>query len=69
MVDEYGVKYVVVTDKPTNDGCVSLLSKYYQTTQLYPIKQLRKTGRYFNQIADFIKQLRGEQDEDSTSAG
>ncbi|MCR5727215.1 MAG: hypothetical protein K6G24_07100 [Lachnospiraceae bacterium] len=63
VVDDCGIKSVVVTDEITSDGCVSLLTNYYQTTQLYPIKKLRKTGRHFDQIAEVLEQLKEAQDE------
>lgn len=63
VVDECAIKHIVVTDEPNSGGCISLLSNYYQTTQLYPIKKLRKTGRHFDQIAEVLEQLKEAQDE------
>ena len=62
VVDSLGFKSVVVTDKPTEKGDISLLSNSFQTTQLFPVKELKKTGRHYPQIAEVLEQIRGGAD-------
>ena len=60
VITEFGYKGVVITNVPCKDGNICVWSPTCTHVQMYPIKNLTKTGRHFPQIAEVMTELRGE---------
>lgn len=59
VVMKYGYKGIVITDVPEG-GIISVWFPNCTHVQMYPIENLTKTGRHFDQIAEVLKEMRSE---------
>lgn len=59
-----GSKGIVITDEPSMDGCISVWLSTCTHVQIYPVKDLSKTGRHFDAIAEALKELRGAENDE-----
>ena len=60
VVMKYGYKGIVITDVPEG-GNISVWFPNCTHVQMYPVKDLSKTGRTFPQIAEVFTEMRGEE--------
>lgn len=59
--DKIGYIGIVITDKPSREDEISVLFSEFEQVQLVCKSDLVKTGRHFDQIAEVIEKMRGEE--------
>ena len=63
--DFYNHIGVVITDEPSQGSeFISVLFTNQSHVQLYPVKELIKTGKHYPQIAEVMKELRGAENDE-----
>lgn len=64
VIGEFGNKGIVITNVPSPLGDVSVWFSNQTHVQLYPVKNLSKTGRHFDAIAEVLAELRGAENDE-----
>lgn len=62
VTTRFGKKGVVITNVPCEDGNICVWFPTCTHVQMYPVKDLSKTGRTFPQIAEVLKEMRGDKE-------
>lgn len=60
VITKIGNKGIVITNVPSDEGMISVWVSTCTHVQLYPIKDLVKTGRHFDAIAEVLAEMRGK---------
>ncbi len=61
VITKIGNKGVVIMDVPCEDGSICVWFPTCNRIQMYPVKDLSKTGRHFDQITEVLDKMRGEE--------
>lgn len=62
VITEFGTKGVVITDTPSGEGTISVWLPTCTHVQMYPVEDLSKTGRHFDQINKVFAEMRGDKE-------